>query len=189
MTAAGPTLTSSRPPLRASQRDIPMRHRHDFYTLCPSCETRVTLPLAARLQAARHGTTCRCPSCSNEWNCIQEWIYRDSADRLLQQQSAAPAYGQQVPPAYVTPTVPHPAHTQGAVTMPRPHLLPTYQPPQRVQPPMPTAHQQMQPGVTLPPQQAPTSQPAPAPHAWSFERQPQSSMQSASPSPYGRRDD
>ena len=47
-----------------------MQQRQDFYTLCPSCETRISLTLASRLQAARHGALCQCPSCANEWVCI-----------------------------------------------------------------------------------------------------------------------
>lgn len=170
-----------------------MRLRHDFYTLCPSCETRISLTLAARLQASRHGTTCHCPSCSNDWICIQEWIYRDTPSQMLQPQPSnmaemAPNYGQQSVPAYAAPATPVPAHTQAPAAMPRPHMLPTFQPPQRVQPPMPTAQQHVQPGIPQPAQETPPSQPAPAPHAWSFERQPQATKQSASSSQYDRLD-
>jgi hypothetical protein len=169
-----------------------MRQRHDFYTLCPSCETRVSLTLAARLQAARHGTTCHCPSCQNEWNCIQEWIYRDTPNQFLSQPAVAPAavqaYEPQQPQTYAAPMTQHPAHTQTPAAMPRPHMLPTYQPPQHSQPQMPAAQQQMQPAMPQPAQEAPPSQPAPAPHAWSFERQPQASKQTSGPSQYDRYD-
>ena len=167
-----------------------MRQRHDFYTLCPACETRVPLTLAARLQAARHGTTCHCPSCENEWNCIQEWVYRDTPSQFLPQPSApAPAAVQsyeqpQQPAAYATPTTQHAGHAQTPV-MPRPHLLPTYQPPQQTQR-MVTAEQQTEAGMQPPPQEAPPPQPAPAPHAWSFERQPQAEKQDSGTSQYDR---
>ncbi len=166
-----------------------MRQRHDFYTLCPSCDTRITLTLAARLQAARHGTTCHCPSCQNEWNCIQEWVYRDAPNQFLSQPAPAPAAVQTYEPAqpatYGTPMTQHPAHTQTPSGLPRPHLLPTYQPPLHSQP---AAQQQRPPGVPQSVQDAPPSQPAPAPHAWSFERQPQVAKQPAAPSPYDRFD-
>lgn len=125
-----------------------MRQRHDFYTLCPSCETRVSLTLAARLQAARHGTTCHCPSCQNEWNCIQEWVYRDAPDQFASQPMAAlQSYEPQQPATHAAPMTQHPAHTQSPAAMPRPHMLPTYQPPQHAQPPMPAAQQPVQPGA------------------------------------------
>ncbi|MHC4875964.1 MAG: hypothetical protein ACYTGL_05655 [Planctomycetota bacterium] len=148
-----------------------MRQRQDFYTLCPSCETRIPVTLASRLQAARSGSSCRCPSCSNEWICIQEWIYRDSPAQSLPQQVPVPnqyAPAPVVQPVYAVPIDPHPAHTQGPAQMPRPHMLPTYQPPQRVEQTPAAAQQQ--------PEHASNSQipqQAPAPHAWSFERQPQ----------------
>ena len=61
-------------PLR--RRAIFIIQRQDFYTLCPGCETKVKLTLAAKLQAARSGCSCVCKSCKHEWVCIQEWIYR-----------------------------------------------------------------------------------------------------------------
>ena len=61
-------------PLR--RRAIFIIQRQDFYTLCPGCETKVKLTLAAKLQAARAGCSCVCKSCKHEWVCIQEWIYR-----------------------------------------------------------------------------------------------------------------
>ena len=157
-----------------------MRQRQDFYTLCPSCETRIPVTLAARLQAARSGSSCHCPSCENEWVCIQEWIYRDipapAIPSPMPHAAQYPPASAPVPqPNYASPIEPHPAHTQGPAQMPRPHLLPTYQPPQRVEHAAPRADQlpsavQMQPESA---QEPPLPQQAPAPHAWSFERQPQ----------------
>jgi len=54
-----------------------MRLRKDFFTLCPECESRISLTLAAQLQATRLGTSCLC-ECGHEWVCISEWIYRDN---------------------------------------------------------------------------------------------------------------
>ncbi|MBI1310011.1 hypothetical protein GC176_01800 [bacterium] len=169
-----------------------MRQRQDFYTLCPSCETRISLPLAAKLQAARHGTSCHCPSCSNDWVCIQEWIYRDLPSQTLQQPVSvppqmAPAFAPPARPAYATPIDPHPAHIQTPAAMPRPHLLPTYQPPQRIPQPAATAASQVPSSAQQTGLETPVSQPAPAPHAWSFERQPHVT-QPATPSTYDRFD-
>lgn len=82
-----------------------MRFREDYYTLCPECDARISLTLAARLQATRLGSSCHC-DCGHEWVCIGEWVSRD------QSVSAGPA--PQIVPAGAPP---------------RPHLLPTYQPP------------------------------------------------------------
>ncbi|MFP6766494.1 MAG: hypothetical protein VB858_22885 [Planctomycetaceae bacterium] len=80
-----------------------MRLRKDFYTLCPDCEARIMLTLAAQLQATRLGTSCLC-ECGHEWVSISEWIYRDSG---LLPEAASPF-----------PSAP----------LPRPHL-PEFQPP------------------------------------------------------------
>lgn len=152
-----------------------MRQRQDFYTLCPSCETRIPLTLAARLQASRHGTTCHCSACSNEWVCIHEWIYRELPSVASQPQISGlarepvPGYGQHVLPDHAVPGLPQAAPGYAAPPMPRPHMLPTYQPPR---PAVPAAESGLLPSagqVSGQDQQA--SQPAPAPHAWSFERQ------------------
>ena len=149
-----------------------MRERHDFYTLCPSCETKVELTLAANLQAARAGTSCQCGSCHHEWVCIQEWIYRhESAD--LRQPLQAPAQ-----PTVTTQE--HNGYSQSPATgvpamqPPRPHL-PTFQPAQPVHqtqaaPATPSATNASL-GHIAPLQQQPSSNPIPAPHAWSWERQ------------------
>lgn len=123
-----------------------MRSRVDFYTLCPECDARVTLTLAARLQANRLGTSCRC-DCGHDWTCISEWIYRNEPDAI----AAAPMSSQ-------------PTHPE-AMSPPRPYLLPTYQPP------LPVAVPQAfdVPAPTQAPQATePHGQPhVPAPHAFS----------------------
>lgn len=143
-----------------------MRQRQDFYTLCPGCETRVELTLAAKLQAARAGCSCECHTCKHEWVCIQEWIYRDEPlDHALpvaasqSSQSAIPDHAAglpRTPPATV------------ATQPPRPHL-PTFQPPQPV---APSAQQQPAASAGEPHLAAdqPSQKPVPAPHAWSWER-------------------
>ncbi|NQV26973.1 MAG: hypothetical protein HQ518_21700 [Rhodopirellula sp.] len=147
-----------------------MRPRQDFYTLCPSCETRVELTLAAKLQSARAGCMCHCQSCKHEWVCIQEWIYRrESIDHSQpiatphQYPAAAPAVQ---PQATGFPQA-SPA-TIAAVQPPRPHL-PTFQPPQPI---APMVHQQPVAQTSEVPVSIdqPTSKPVPAPHAWSWER-------------------
>lgn len=153
-----------------------MRHRQDFYTLCPSCETRIEMTLAANLQAARAGSSCRCHSCHHEWVCIQEWIYRrepvDSSQTVLPSTVSAPAPVEQVSE--------QPAQTQFApMQPPRPHL-PTFQPKQPIQTPAAinqsgiagTAPVSPGPGHSEPAEQ-PAASKIPAPHAWSFERQSQ----------------
>ena len=149
-----------------------MRQRQDFYTLCPSCETKVNLTLAAKLQAARAGCSCVCTSesCKHEWVCIQEWIYRvepiDHSKPVLAPNEHPPV-----------PTQAHQPHSGGflqqptpvAVSQPpRPHL-PTFQPPQPIAPP---AHQQQTPVASNAPEPAepPNATPVPPPHAWSWER-------------------
>jgi hypothetical protein len=147
-----------------------MRQRQDFYTLCPGCETKVKLTLAAKLQAARAGCSCVCQSCEHEWVCIQEWIYRvepiDHSQPVL-----APNEHPPVPAQFSQP------HTGGflqqpttvaVVPPPRPHL-PTFQPPQPIAQP---THQQQAPLASNVPGPAvqPGATPVPAPHAWSWER-------------------
>ena len=145
-----------------------MRQRQDFYTLCPGCETKVELTLAAKLQAARAGCSCVCASCEHEWVCIQEWIYRrDPIDHS--QPITAP---NEHPPIAAQPqssgSLQQPTTTSAAAQPPRPHL-PTFQPPQPIAPP---AHQQPTPlasQLPVAPEQQ-NSPPVPAPHAWSWER-------------------
>ena len=85
----------------------------------------------------------------------------------------APASAPVAQPTYVAPIDPHPAHTQGPAQMPRPHMLPTYQPPQRVEQVPAAAQQQPVDQQAEQSSNGPLPQQAPAPHAWSFERQPQ----------------
>jgi hypothetical protein len=147
-----------------------MRQRQDFYTLCPGCEAKLDLTLAAKLQAARAGCSCVCQSCDHEWVCIQEWIYRrepiDHSQPIAVPNEHPPisspagqpqSQGFLQPPTTVTATQP-----------PRPHL-PTFQPPQPITPP---AHQQQAPiaSSTPDPAEQSTAPPVPAPHAWSWER-------------------
>lgn len=168
-----------------------MRQRQDFYTLCPGCEAKVDLTLAAKLQAARAGCSCVCSSCEHEWVCIQEWIYRREPIDHSQPIAAPnehppitvqPETGQQQPAGF-----PHqPAAAVVTAQPPRPHL-PTFQPPQPIAQP---AHQQSTAQTTeqpIAPQQQ-DSPPVPAPHAWSWERKPeqQSTSQNDSQSGYGR---
>jgi len=144
-----------------------MRQRQDFYTLCPGCETSVELTLAAKLQAARAGCSCVCDSCKHEWVCIQEWVYRRESLDIAQ---PLPAPEQQYPAAAPPPQAggytAAPAVTTSPV--PRPHL-PTFQPPvpgsQPVnqQPAAQAGQAPVSPGGQ-------TTQPVPAPHAWSWER-------------------
>lgn len=155
-----------------------MRHRQDFYTLCPGCETRVELTLAAKLQAARAGCSCECHTCSHEWVCIQEWVYRDEPiDHALPvaahqpSQPAIPNHAASVPQA--------PPATVAAAQPPRPHL-PTFQPPKPAAQPQPAA------SATEPHLAAdqPSEKPVPTPHAWSWERsaqQPSSRSQDSQP--------
>lgn len=147
-----------------------MRHRQDFYTLCPGCEARVELTLAAKLQAARAGCSCECHSCKHEWVCIQEWIYRDepidhSQPVTAHQPSQSAVPGQtagypQAPPATVAATQP-----------PRPHL-PTFQPPAPAA--QPVAQQTTLTGETHLAADQPGEKTVPTPHAWSWERSSQS---------------
>ena len=123
-----------------------MRSRIDFYTLCPECDARITLTLAAQLQATRRGTSCRC-RCGHDWTCISEWIYRSTPDAT---DTALNLMPQAQPPA---------------MSPPRPYLLPTYQPP------MPTAAPQQTVGdrpLSIAQPHENHSQPSvPAPHAFS----------------------
>ena len=103
-----------------------MRFREDFYTLCPECDARISLTLAARLQATRLGSSCQC-KCGHDWICISEWVYRD--------EPVAPPAAPQVVSGPVSPGAP-----------PRPHLLPTFQPPAHAAPPQAAqAHSQPEP--------------------------------------------
>ena len=145
-----------------------MRQRLDFYTLCPGCDAKLELTLAAKLQAARAGCSCICQSCDHEWVCIQEWIYRrEPIDHS--QPIAAP---NEHPPVSTQPAQPQsqgilqqPA-TVAAVQPPRPHLT-TFQPPQPIAPP---THQQQAPIASGTPVDQSNARPVPAPHAWSWER-------------------
>lgn len=124
-----------------------MRSRVDFYTLCPECDARITLTLAARLQATRLGTSCRC-HCGHDWTCISEWIYRSTPDAT----DTAPDLMPQTQPAAMSP--------------PRPYLLPTYQPPM----PIPVPQQTDGGHATLPvsqPDENHSQASVPAPHAFS----------------------
>jgi hypothetical protein len=148
-----------------------MRQRQDFYTLCPGCETKIELTLAAKLQSARSGCSCVCQSCKHEWVCIQEWVYRhESIDHS--QPIATP---QQVPTGYPQQTGGYqqtPPPTVVAVQPPRPHL-PTFQPPRPIAPaaqPQPVA---MSGGDAYIAQDQASVNPVPAPHAWSWERKTQ----------------
>ena len=161
-----------------------MRQQQDFYTLCPGCEAKIELTLAAKLQAARSGCSCLCYSCEHEWVCIQEWIYRhesiDHSQPITAPQQHPMGYPQQVG-GYQQPS---PA-TVAAAQPPRPHL-PTFQPPQPV---APAAHQQpaaLAGGAPITPDQ-PSQKPVPAPHAWSWERkaQPQPARPQEFQSGYG----
>ena len=174
-----------------------MRQRQDFYTLCPGCDSKVELTLAAKLQAARAGCSCACPSenCKHEWVCIQEWIYRvepiDHSKPVMAPNEHPPVtapsqpsqepFGQPQSGDFRQP----PATTVAAAQPPRPHL-PTYQPPQPIAPPAQQQPTQQQAAQT--PQQ-PDSPPVPAPHAWSWERK--TEQQPASPNDtqpgYGQR--
>lgn len=166
-----------------------MRQRQDFYTLCPGCEAKIELTLAAKLQAARAGCSCVCQACEHEWVCIQEWIYRREAINHLQPIS--------VPNEHPPVSTQHEQQQQSrgflqkpttvAVAQPpRPHL-PTFQPPQPIAQP---AHQQQAPIANVAP--VPTDQqnaaPIPAPHAWSWERkaEPQHAPQQDHQSGFGR---
>lgn len=144
-----------------------MRHRQDFYTLCPGCETRVELTLAAKLQAARAGCSCECHTCRHEWICIQEWVYRDEPIDHTQP-VAAHQPGQPALPSHATGAPQAPPATVAAAQPPRPHL-PTFQPPQ---PAAPAAQQQPAASATEPHLAAdqPSEKPVPTPHAWSWER-------------------
>jgi hypothetical protein len=127
-----------------------MRFLEDFYTLCPECDSHLMLTLAARLQAARLGTSCHC-ECGHEWICISEWIYRTA------------------PAPVSSPAITAPPVQPAAMSPPRPYLLPTYQPP------LPVAPQpaQQTSGVPAPATQATSADPnhgqtpVPAPHAFS----------------------
>jgi hypothetical protein len=165
-----------------------MRQRQDFYTLCPGCETKVELTLAAKLQAARAGCSCICQSCEHEWVCIQEWIYRvEAIDHS--QPVLAPNEHPPVPTQFSQPQAGgflQPTPTAATTQPPRPHL-PTFQPPQPIGPP---AHQQQAPVASdVPtPVEQPNAAPVPAPHAWSWERksEPQPAPQQNSQHGYGR---
>lgn len=150
-----------------------MRQRKDFYTLCPGCEAKVDLTLAAKLQAPRAGCSCVCSSCEHEWVCIQEWIYRaetiDHSQPITTPNEHPPVTAQPQTVQQQSAGFSHqPAAAVAATQPPRPHL-PTFQPPQPIAPPA-----QQQPAVQA--SQAPVapeqqhSPPVPAPHAWSFER-------------------
>lgn len=149
-----------------------MRQRQDFYTLCPSCETKVKLTLAAKLQAARAGCSCVCSSesCKHEWVCIQEWIYRvepiDHSQPVLAPNDHPPVQTQAHQPQ-TGGFLQQPTHV-AASQPPRPHL-PTFQPPQPIAPP---AYQQQAPVASDAPEPAeqPNATPVPPPHAWSWER-------------------
>ena len=131
-----------------------MRQRQDFYTLCPGCETKVKLTLAAKLQAARAGCSCVCKSCKHEWVCIQEWIYRvepfDHSQPVI-----APNEHSPVPTQSSQPQTGGVLQSPTTVTAapPRRHL-PTFQPPQPIAPP---AHQQMAPLASNTPPNQPSS--------------------------------
>lgn len=189
-----------------------MRQRQDYYTLCPSCENRIALTLAARLQSARMGTLCQCERCQHEWNCIQEWVFRDAPQNaghpahpvVSAVAPAATAGPGSIPapwvmpapqPAAYQPVLPQPVAPQPALHQPpRPHL-PMFQPglaawqasgPQAI----PAAPMMSAPAATPPqpaapalPARAPVSSPVPAPHAWSFERQTQTSPAAQYPHP------
>ncbi len=164
-----------------------MRQRQDFYTLCPGCETKVKLTLAAKLQAARAGCMCVCQSCEHEWVCIQEWIYRaetiDHSRPITAPNEHPPVTAQPHTGEPQSTGFPQqPATTVAAMQPPRPHL-PTFQPPQPIA--APPHHQSVsQAPVTPEPQNVP---PVPAPHAWSFERkaEQQSAPQQNSQPGYG----
>jgi hypothetical protein len=176
-----------------------MRSHSHFYTLCPSCEQRLDLTLAIKLQAARSGTSCWCSNCATEWICIQEWVFRDlprdevASQEMTRQHKGLPATTQWT--LRQTPAVGIPQQ----LSPPRPHL-PTFQPPQHSSPVFasqaPAAHQVMptnQSGAFLtgqPPQSPAIGQQpgagessmggqgqthaVPRPHAWSWERTPTS---------------
>jgi hypothetical protein len=154
-------------PLR--RRAIFIIQRQDFYTLCPGCETKVKLTLAAKLQAARSGCSCVCKSCKHEWVCIQEWIYRiepidhsrpviaPNEHSPVPTQSSQPQTGDFLQsPTTVTAaprvgTCQHSSHRNPSLhrLINRWHHLPAI-PPE--------------------PAEQPIAQPVPAPHAWSWER-------------------
>lgn len=124
-----------------------MRSRIDFYTLCPECDARITLTLAAQLQATRRGTSCRC-RCGHDWTCISEWIYRITPDAS---DAAVDMTPQAQPPA---------------MSPPRPYLLPTYQPPMPIAAPQQTVGGRSPLSVSQPHgNQGPL--PVPSPHAFS----------------------
>ena len=150
-----------------------MRQRHDFYTHCPSCENKVELTLAAKLQAARAGCSCVCSSCKHEWVSIQEWIYRREAIDHSQPVTAPNEH----PPITAQPQsgqpqsggfLQQPATTVASTQPPRPHL-PTFQPPQPLAPPTHQLPATLAGPAPFRPEQH-VSPPVPAPHAWSWER-------------------
>ncbi|MDA1163502.1 MAG: hypothetical protein O3B13_10395 [Planctomycetota bacterium] len=147
-----------------------MRQRHDFYTLCPGCETKVELTLAAKLQAARAGCSCVCHACQHEWVSIQEWIYRrESVD--LSQPIMTPEQPAALPHEYRSHMQTPSAPAVTAMQPPRPHL-PTFQPPQPISQP-PQQQVAASENSNLLSSDQPVVNPVPAPHAWSWERKTQ----------------
>lgn len=88
-----------------------MRPRTDFYTHCPQCESKISLPLAAKLQASRAGAQCSCSKCQHEWICIQEWIYREMPATPSIKMNFIPSA---VPRPHMMTSSPHPAENRDA---------------------------------------------------------------------------
>lgn len=115
-----------------------MRSKPSYYTVCPECENRISLTLAAKLQAGRSGTSCICSGCKHTWVCIQEWIINESVANAGMN---AVQPGMIAPNQHRQPSIPVPHFQHQPISMPNsnsqqtalfgqprvPHL-PTFQP-------------------------------------------------------------
>lgn len=73
-----------------------MRSNNSYFTMCPECDTHISLTLAAKLQAGRIGTSCICSRCEHTWICIQEWILTETVPAPMQSHQE-PMYQPQTP--------------------------------------------------------------------------------------------
>jgi hypothetical protein len=128
-----------------------MRTKTSYYTMCPECESRISISLAAKLQATRIGTSCICSQCNYDWICIQEWILSEGSNSSIgmtqplgssSSQAPAPHFQQQATPQHQAfyansqgqPGAPHLPTFQPTSLMQQPQQLPSNQSPQYREP-------------------------------------------------------
>jgi hypothetical protein len=116
-----------------SLRDRIMRSMQSYFTMCPECDSRISMTLAAKLQAGRIGTSCICSQCKHTWICIQEWIL---SELIASPPPAAASFQPHVPaPHFQQQTMGQPGSSSVQPGMSNQHMgqratphLPTYQP-------------------------------------------------------------